>query len=100
MARRLSSEMIAPGLRTAGLFSQCHPLQRPPRHALGSSPPGREQGRLQRETLPRKKEHCPQKCPLHNRRQPEKEGSSGHVPKPEISKWCITYMHHPQAINS
>lgn len=63
MARRLSSEMITPGLRTAGLFAQCHPPQRPPRGALGSNPPGRGQGRPQRETLPRKKEQGPQKPP-------------------------------------
>ena len=37
---------------------------------------------------------------LHSRRQPEKEGSSSHIPKPEISKWCITHTQHPQAINS
>lgn len=37
--------------------------------------------------------------PLHSRRQAEKEGSSGHVPK-QISKRCITYMWHPRAINS
>ena len=67
--------MVTPVHRTEGLSSQCQLLQKPPRGAVRRNHPGRGQGRQWRKTLPRRKEHHPQKptCPPSSR-QPAKDG--------------------------
>ena len=71
--------------------SKGHPGEQSSRKRVGKAAerdPAQEEGKGSPETPP------------NSRRQPEKEGSSGHVPKQEISKRCITYMQHLQAPNS